>query len=584
MALKLDPVRSGRYTYLYIRRSYRDKGKGSSRTPVEKLGRLDRLAEQYEDPVAHFQAVVDEMNRAEQDVENRRRLTVSVDLDEAISPEDGLMNIGYAAILRIYSELGLQAFFNNRQRGKGFKYNAGAIMLLLVCERILNPGSKKRAFENRGMYFERFDFGLHDVYRSLRFFAELETDTQLQIDRRIQGITGGRNTEMVYYDVTNYYFEIDDEDEHRRKGVSKEHRPNPIIQMGLVMDSDGLPVSYRLFDGNTNDVMTLRETVHDLKVKNGYGRVIVVADKGINSADNLYYLTTTGGRTGDGYVMSLSVRGANRRFKEYVLDGEGYRTIWRDGPDGVPEAEFMLKSRLEIREVSVTGVSGKKIKKQLHEKQVIIWSRKYAERAKAERAAAIAKAHEMITDPSKYSRATHYGATRYVDNISVDRKTGELLVNAGRQPVFNHGLLAEEEKYDGYYAVVTSEQDRDDQWIMDTYRGLWEIEETFMISKHVVETRPVYVSRWECIRAHFLSCFISMVVIRLLERKLGDGHTTEQILDCLKKMRCARMTDNLYMFFHSSDITKALGEALDVDFSRKHLRLSEIKHIIAAMR
>jgi len=588
MALELRQAKSGQYIYLYLTRAFRDKIKGPTRTTIEKLGRLDKLQEQYEDPIAYFTAAVEEMNRKEQEEKRQRSITLTVDLNEQLaSGNDGLMYLGYAAIVKIFSELGLPVFFRNRQRGTKYQYDTAAIMLLLVCERILNPGSKKQAYENKGKYFERFDFELHDVYRSLSHFATLEKDTQLQMDRQLQKNLGARNTDLVYYDVTNYYFEIDEEDEHRRRGVNKEHRPNPIVQMGMTMDNDGLPISYQLFNGNTNDVETLRGVVHDLKVKYGYDRIIVVADRGINSADNLNYLVTTGGRNkGDGYVISQSVRGADKKFKEYVLQQDGYQVTYEKelDADGNPIPKFKSKSRLEIREVKVSGVAKKKTPVSLHEKQVIFWSRKYADRAKADRAAALTKAHEMCDVPSKYSKATHLGAAKYVKNLTYDEKTGEYLADAQNLPVFDWDKLKEEELYDGYYAILTSEQDKDDKWIIDTYRGLWEIEETFKISKSDIETRPIFVSTWDSIRAHFLTCFIALVIIRLLERKLDYQYTTEQILACLKNIQCAHDVENLYLLFYRTPISDALGASLGVDFSKKRMRLSEIKNILAVSR
>jgi len=214
----------------------------------------------------------------------------------------------------------------------------------------------------------------------------------------------GRDTRLVYYDVTNYYFEIDEQDELRKKGVSKEHRPNPIVQMGLFMDTNGIPITFDLFPGNTNDCLTYRPILSRIQKEYELGKVIVVADKGMNTGDNIYYTLSAK----DGYVFSMSVRGADKELKSYVLNEDGYE--WYGN-------EYKRKSRLYPRTIKVTSSSGRKLNKTVDEKQVVFYSEKYAKRAKAERAAAIEKAIDLIKNPGKYTRSTSYGAASYVKNI-----------------------------------------------------------------------------------------------------------------------------------------------------------------------
>ncbi|HPU42553.1 MAG TPA: transposase, partial [Acetivibrio clariflavus] len=215
-------------------------------------------------------------------------------------------------------------------------------------------------------------------------------------------------------DVTNYYFETDNMDDFKSKGVSKEHRPNPIVQMGLFTDNNAIPITYQLFSGNTNDCLTYRPNFSRIKKEYGLGRVVVVADKGMCTGDNIWYTLSAK----DGYVFSLSVRGANKEMKDYVLKEEGYEWFGN---------EYKRKSRLYPRTIWVTSNSGKKMKKVVHEKQVIFYSEKYDKRAKAERAAAIAKAQDLISNPGKYSRSTSCGAAAYIKGIDFDKETGEIL-------------------------------------------------------------------------------------------------------------------------------------------------------------
>ena len=565
-------------TYLLIVQSYREKGrKNPTAKVVKSLGYLDTLEKEYENPVEHFKKIAREMN------EENFPAVIELNIQEQLPAKGALrMNLGYAVIVKLFYELRLHAFFQNRQRHKLFEYNTASIMLLLVISRLLSPASKKRTFEDKTRYFERFDFELYDVYRSLSHFAGLATETQRHIHKQITE-RYGRKTELVYYDVTNYYFEIDEEDDLRKKGVCKEHRPDPIVQMGLTMDTDGIPIAYKLYPGNDNDVTTLRPMLRELKTEYNMGRIIVVADKGINSGDNIYYMKTDNDR--DGYVISFSVRGASNKFKEYVLDQTEYYHPKKKCPDGTvldePDETFKIKSRCDVRYINVSKTGGGKMLKPVEEKQVIFYSKKYADKAKTERAETVRKAHELCSNPSRYNKATSYGAAKYVKNLNVDKETGEILTDKGNYPVFDAGKLAEEEKYDGYYAIVTSEMDRSDDWVIQTYRGLWEIEEAFKITKSELETRPVYVSRKDHIEAHFLSCFISLVIARLLEKKIGLAFPLPRIIEAINNISCSAEDKNLYLFDYRSDISNLLGDAFGTDFTRKRLRLNQIKNILA---
>lgn len=564
---------SGR-TYLVIAQKYRNpRTNTSTDRTIKSLGYLDELEKEYDDPIAHFKEVARRMTEEEN---AKRKLTLSINMDEELSPgTDDRRNLGYAAILKIYHELRLDRFFNNKARHEPFKFNTNSIMILLVTSRLLSPGSKKKAFEEKGRYFERFNFSLADVYRALSHYAKIAKDFQRYLHKQIAE-TYGCNTKIVYYDVTNFYFEIDKADELRRFGPGKEKRPNPIVQMGLAMDVDGIPLHYELFPGNKLDKETFRSVIGEIWKNYDTGRIIVVADMGIVTGDNIYYLT--GGKNLNGYVFSFSVRGGTDAFKDYVLDQEGY--VGKDGKPAGEDAEFKMKSRIMARDIYVTMQSGKKAKKTVCEKQVVFWSKKYADKAKAEREEVVKKAHDLVVDPKKYNRAISYGAAKYVKQLKFDRKTGEIL-EGDQIPYFDADRLAEEEKYDGYYAMVTSELKMPDEKVVETYRGLWEIEESFRITKGTIEARPVYVSLEDRIEAHFLTCFIALVIIRLLQKLTGKKYSAERITQCLNKIACSLEQDNLYLFDYRSEISDAIGNALGIDFTRKRLRQAYIKNILA---
>jgi hypothetical protein len=239
MHLKIGNIKGRKY--LSIAHGYRDTQTGKSRTKtIKSLGYLDALEKEHPDPITHFKKVVDAMNR--QETENNAPSNISIDRNEVLAAGQGnRKNLGYAVLSKLYYELGLDVFFNNHSRGLKMEYVVNSIMKLLIFSRILDPASKKKTFENKDWYFENFDFTLDDIYRCLTFANSKRDNLKIHLHRKIKE-QYGRSTELVYYDVTNYYFEIDEPDELRKKGVSKEHRPDPIVQMGLFMDTMGMPI------------------------------------------------------------------------------------------------------------------------------------------------------------------------------------------------------------------------------------------------------------------------------------------------------------------------------------------------------
>jgi transposase len=563
MYLKKSHRKNGRL-YLSIADGYYDPKKGHTRTKnIEKIGYADAFADQYVDPVSHFEEVVARMN-AEKKAE-KQRLSITIDPNETFEGDNG-RNIGYAALSCIYHELEINKFFAYRQRDIDAEYNMNAIMRLLVFSRLLSPGSKKKAFDEREQFFERCDFTLDDLYRSLTRFSKFRDALQLWIHERITA-SCGRDTSITYYDVTNYYFEIDKQDKIRRKGVCKEHRPNPIVQMGLFMDNSGLPVAYQLFAGNNNDCTTLLPVLKRIRQEFGIGKAVVVSDKGMNTHKNAYYLANSRG----GYVFSQSVRGGTKELKAYVLKETGYEWIGND---------YKKKSRQFTRKAEFEDDNGNTVKADIAEKQVAFYSRDYDRKAKADRAAAVRKAEMLVKSPDKFNMYNSHGAAKYIKHIEFDEETGKI-IKARSILEFDKEALSEEEKYDGYYVIVTSRYDAPDNWVIDTYKELWRIEETFKVTKSELEARPVYVSREDHIQSHFLTCFLALVIVRLLQKKVDNKYSAEQILQGLSKTRCTNTEGNLFVSSYNDDVVREIGDVLGIDFRKKYRTLAEIKNIIA---
>jgi len=565
MFLKKTFIKKTGRTNLAIVQGYRNKDGKPRHKIVQSIGYLDEFTDQYDDPVAYFKQSAKDMTSEQKKRDEPVTLSISPQCSLPVGT-DNRKNFGHVAFSNLYHELELDYFINNRRRYTKADYNHNAIFKLLVYTRLLQPSSKKKAFENRNLFFDKMDFSLDDVYRSLTFFNKHKDEMLLSLHKRI-GTLYGRDTSLVYYDVTNFYFEIDKQDDMRRKGVSKEHRPDPIIQMGLFMDTDGIPLTYGLYPGNMLDKQTLIPMIRKIRKDYELGRIIIVGDKGMMAGDNIRQILVDK----NGYVLSYSIRGANAAFKEYVLEEDGYRI----GSEG-----FKIKSRIYPREITVSTLKGKKQKVRIQEKQVVFYSQKYADKAKADREGALRKAKHLISSPSAYNRSTTHGAAKYVKNLTFSTDSGEVLQDAKHILFFDNDRLTEEEKYDGYYAIVTSELDTEDEKIIEMYRGLWRIEESFRITKSDLETRPVYVSRQDHIEAHFLTCFVSLVLARLLEKKLDRKYSITAILESLNKCSCSLMEQNLYLFDYYDEILCDIGKELDIDFSRKYRTVQEIRNII----
>jgi transposase len=563
MFLRQSKRKDGR-VYLSAARGYRDRqGKARSIT-VKSFGYLDELAKEHTDPLAWCKKQTEILGNAWAD--EQRDIVCTFKPGQMLAPKsDGTKNLGYVALSSIYSRLGLESFFNNRQRHKNLTFSLNSIVRLLIFERILHPRSRKASFEHKDLYFDTFDFSLDHIYRSLTHIASYKDALMRHLDTTIRAHYG-RDTSLLYYDVTNYYFEIDGEDRLRKRGASKEHRPNPIVQMGLFMDRDGLPLSYDLWPGNAHDSQTLLPSLKKWKEKLSADKVVVVADRGINTFVNALACQLSG----NGYLFGQTVRGADKNLKGYALDSEGYRKH-KDGT--------RTKSRLYPKHMTYTAADGTTKSENIDQKQVVFYSPEYDRRAKYERERALNKAHDLIACPHKYTQATSVGAARYVKGISFNKVTGE--ITDGCALSFDEDKLVKQERFDGFYAIVTSELDMSDKEIVDAYRGLWEIEESFRITKSDLNTRPVFVSRHEHIQAHFLICFIALTLLRLLEKETDEKYSPARLIESLGKLNLTHLQENLWQAHYRDEVSDHIGKSLGIDFNQEIRTLKEIKTILA---
>ena len=606
MFLKQTLNRQGRIFLSFVQ-GYRDENGKSRQKTIENIGWLEDLKKLYDDPISHFKEIAKQRSNDEVTEYTIKNLN-SKKIDYNSKPK----NLGYTIAKNIYDSLNLSKLLSNYQKKSKVQYNLNDILSFLVYMRIIYPASKKATYENKDLLFENYNFSLDDIYRSLSHLNTLKNDIQKVIWNSTKN-TYERDTSTTYYDCTNYYFEIEYNDEDifeydeqgdvkldkdgipiinqkglRKRGPEKNHRPDPIVEMGLLMDASFIPLSYDLFPGNESEKNSLIPIINRTKNDFDLDRTIVVADRGLNTSDNIIQisgLTLEQSLKKNGYVYGQSVRGADEEFKSWVIDQKGYK-IDKITDDNGKEITFKHKSRIHpkkmyvIRKDKGKTESGNKKRQSVlvDQKQMVYYSQKYADKQKRDREMIIKKANDLISHPEKYTRATSYGVSGYVNNLKFVKDTGEI-ANANLLSL-NEERIREEEKYDGYYSIVTSEEKLSDIEIRNIYRGLSKIEETFKVTKSGLDARPVWLSLADHIQAHFLTCFIALVIVRLIEKRLKEKYSFKQVINSLRNYTSIHVEHDIYLQSFTDDVIHELEKEFNIDLSRKYLTLSEIKKIL----
>lgn len=566
---------SGR-TYLSVCRGYRDEAGKARNRHVAGLGYLDALAAEHGSEEAALEWARSEAGRLEAEflasAPGPRRVSVELDL-EAEVPLGGPAKVELGALVAdayLWGDLGLGRFFDNRRKSAKLPFDAMRALELLACDRILHPSSKRGAWEGRESFPRECGFSLEQVYECLTYLDSLKSEIVTWMDESVRGSRGGRDATLTYYDVTNYFFEtdLDDEEGLRKRGCSKEHRPQPIVQMGLMLDREGIPLDFDLFEGNVPDCKTLAPFVKAAKGRHGSERAVVVADRGLNCAQNVAEATLAG----DGFVFSKSVRTASAAEKKWVTSPDGY----------VADGEgFKIKGRTATRDFRYEDAEGNGKSLSLEVREVAFWSREYAERAAHEREDMLAKAEALVGNPSAWKGRSRKGAGKYVKSAAVVPETGE-----AAKDVLELDLAKAEADaaLDGYYLIVTSETSMTDGQIVEAYRGLWRIEESFRTLKGCMSARPVFVRTPEHIRAHFLVCFVALTAVRLMQADTGWEIPSERVSEELAKLEAVHVAENYYQVQHRSGDTDALCAAAGLDLAKRYVTKSDMKDLAAKAR
>ncbi|MGI6770584.1 MAG: IS1634 family transposase [Bacilli bacterium] len=455
-------------------------------------------------------------------------------------------NYGYRFLETIYDSLKLDDFFKTKYSKAA--YSLSDIFKYLVIQRILNPDSKRATAQAKDMFYRlNTDFKLENIYRSLDKFDEYKIELQKYINDRIKEITG-RDTSYAYYDVTNYYCEIDfppSPEDLRQRGVSKEHRVDPIIQLGLFIDDNSIPISMSLFKGNTSDTKTLQPVMNEIKTEYGLKRLIVVADRGLNSSSNIEYIVNNG----DGYVVSQIIRGKKgKRYQERIFDDSLYTYN--------QQRTFKYQEFIEDYEI----INQEGIKETRQRKVLIYWKYEEALKEARKREEKIARALKSL---GNNAYAIKHSYEQYIKELHSVKSTGEVAEETTR--TIDNTKIDEDAKYDGYFCIITSELDFDYKKILEIYKGLWRIEESFRITKNDLEVRPIYLSTESHINGHFITCFVALVIIRMFQYKLNYTLSVERIVRALNSSKCLVEEDQTIKVLQNETLMSFKGNSLSFD-------------------
>lgn len=561
--MKLTVSRSQNSETYYIQKSYRtDSGKSSTKT-VERLGSIEELKARFgdEDPIGAARAYMKELSAAEK--KSREDIVVKFKPSALIAKgEQRSYNGGYLFLQKIYYELGLDYICKKIEQKHRNKYDLNEILSTLVYARILYPGSKKSSFEDAKKFLEQPDVELHQVYRGLSLLASEFDGIQADVYKRSLKL-GKRDTGVIYYDLTNYFFEWEEEGGLVQYGHCKEGRPLPIVQMGLFMDHDGIPLSMCIDPGNRAESTTLKPMEDKLRDKFGLSKLVVCTDGGLSTYENRKR-DDIGERA---FVTVQSLKKLPEYLQEWSLETSGWRRVGidKDGKEILSEEEYNLAEMdpekcydwLFCRERAV--ILGEK-DKQLEQRMIVTFSFKYQGYLRTVRERQIARAQALVDkgDASVLKRKSPNDAKRYIE-VNYSTKDGELATR--HSTTLNREMIAQEERFDGFYAICTDLEDPA-QDIIKLNSGRWQIENAFRIMKTDFKARPVYLKRDERIKAHFLTCFLALLLYKYLEKKVNRGgkhFTTEEIVDTLRSMDFLSISGEGYIpTYTRTDLTNNL--------------------------
>jgi len=576
--MRLNISKSKNASSLYVIKDITVKGKRTTKI-VEKLGTYDDLLKKLdgEDPIKWAKEYIKELNKKER--QNKQKIILKYSPVKKIKKEQQrTFNGGYLFLQKIYYELGLDKLCDELSKKYKFTFDLNSILSRLVYGRILFPSSKLATHRQATTFIEQPNFELQHVYRALDIFAKESDFIQSNLYKNSLKVSK-RNTDILYYDCTNYFFEIEQEKGLKQYGFSKEHRPNPIVQMGLFMDGDGIPLAFSIQRGNTNEQTTLKPL--EKKILNDFklSKFIVCTDAGLASYNNRRF-NDIGNRA---FITTQSIKKLKKHLKEWALNPSGWSLANSQKLYNLSELEEMIKNVMDDHEkerwLSKIFYKERWIKENgLEQKIIVTFSFKYRNYQRRIRQEQISRAQKKIdSNPSKIGKAKQNDYHRFIETMTftddgefADKKTHQI----------NTDVIAREEIYDGFYGVCTN-LEADPSEIIKINKGRWQIEDCFRIMKTEFKARPVYLSKDERIKAHFITCFISLIIYRLLEKRLNRKFTCPTIIQNLKDLNFLEAPGEGYIpAYTRNNFTDALHETFGFRTDYQIVTNKKIKKII----
>ena len=564
--MRLSISKSKNSTSLYVIKSIYENGVRTTKI-VEKLGTTKELEEKLngQDPIEWAKKYIEELNKKEK--EDKREIIVKYSPVKVIEKDENhLFNGGYLFIQQIYYALGLHKICNEISSKYKFSFDLNSVLSRLTYGRILFPASKLATNQLAQKFIEPPNFELQHIYRALEVIAKESNFIQSQLYANSLKISK-RNTGVLFYDCTNFFFEIEQESGIKQYGLSKEHRPNPIVQMGLFMDGDGIPLAFSINKGNTNEQITLNPLEKQILTDFNLSKFIVCTDAGLASADNRKF----NDKEDRAFITTQSLKKLKKHLKEWALDPIGWQLeddIKTYDITGLDEDKFKDKIFYKERWIKEDG---------LEQKLIVTYSIKYRNYQRLIRKNQIERAIKTITtNPTKLNKSNQNDYKRLIKKTHCTSE-GEI----AEKDIYciDNDLIAAEEAFDGFYAVCTNLEDEASE-IVRVNKRRWEIEDCFRIMKSEFKARPVFLSRDDRIEAHFMTCFISLIIYRLLEKKLGEKYTCHDILKNLKEMDFYQIKGEGYIPTYSrNDLTDDLHEAFGFRTDYQIVSNQQIKNI-----
>jgi transposase len=558
---------------VYIKRSYRKENGKTSSSIYKKLGKYNDLLQQFDGDSEKMMAWAREVARKETDLYIQAHGKITVEFSKAACiplNQQRSFHAGYLFLQSLCTQLRLDKICRTIKGRHRFKYDLNAIFTDLVYARILSPASKLGSYDFCQTLLEAPKYSLQDVYRALSVISEESEFIQSELYKN-SNYVHPRNNRILYYDCTNYYFEIENEDDFRRYGKSKENRPNPIVTMGLFMDADGIPLAFDIFPGNQNEQTTLKPLESKILQDFGCSDFIFCSDAGLGSSSNRRF-NSFGNRA---YIITHSLKKMKQEDREIALNPTQFRKVGSTrfiDLSTLDEEDEEIYHSIYYKEIPI--VTG-----DMDETLIVTYSPKYKAYQKNIRSGQIERALKIISSPGKKRKGKNPNdPMRFVKKTSF---TPDGEIAEGQAYSLDDEQIEKEAMYDGFYAVITN-LEGDINEIIKINKQRWEIEENFRLMKTEFEARPVYVRREDRIRAHFMTCYMSLLLYRLLEKKLGSSYTSEQILETLRSMKMTLLsTASGYVpSYTRSEITDALHKAFGFRTDYEFIPKSSMRSII----